>query len=128
MHPDCIDARRNTGVLAQFDEPFVDPAKLVAGRGSQNLVRSPTEDCRATLVTVKPSLPSRASWQMRTVRDGDGDALCFNGLPARQPAVASNPIAAMSVASRAAAPAGGAPRGSAAGNQPRYRVPSGNFR
>jgi hypothetical protein len=31
-HPDCTDARRNTGVLAEFDEPFVDPAKLGAER------------------------------------------------------------------------------------------------
>ena len=30
-YPDCTDARRNTGVLAQFDESFVfvDPAELV---------------------------------------------------------------------------------------------------
>ena len=31
-YPDCTDAGRSTGVLAQFDEPFVDPAELVAER------------------------------------------------------------------------------------------------
>src|SRR6476469_1295011 len=31
-YPDCTDAGRSTDVLAQFDEPFVDPAELVAER------------------------------------------------------------------------------------------------